>query len=68
MERARGWPTAAVSAVGYLGFLAGPPAIGGLSELAGLRAALVLVALLCLVAAALAGSVRTPRPAAAPGV
>ncbi len=59
---------AAVSAVGYLGFLAGPPAIGGLSELAGLRAALVLVAVLCLVAAALAGSVRTPRPAAAPGV
>jgi MFS family permease len=54
---------AAVSAVGYLGFLAGPPAIGGLSELAGLRTALLLVAVLCLVAAALATSVRAPRPA-----
>ena len=54
---------AAVSAVGYLGFLAGPPALGGLSEPAGLRTALLLEAALCLVAAAPATSVRAPRPA-----
>ena len=36
----------AVSSVGYLGFVAGPPAIGGIAELIGLPAALgVLVAL-----------------------
>jgi MFS family permease len=48
----------AVSAMGYLGFLAGPPAVGGLGELAGLRAGLVFVALLCGVAAVLASALR----------
>ncbi len=55
---------AAVTASGYLGFLAGPPVIGGLAELAGLRAGLLFVVAGCLVAAALAPKVRTPRPAA----
>ena len=55
---------AAVTASGYLGFLAGPPVIGGLAELAGLRAGLLFVVAGCLVAAALAPNVRTPRPAA----
>jgi MFS family permease len=51
---------AAVSALGYCGFLAGPTSVGGLSELAGLRTALVLVALLCATASALAPVVRAP--------
>jgi MFS family permease len=51
---------AAVSAMGYCGFLAGPPAVGGLSEVLGLRAGLALVAILCATAAALAGVVRAP--------
>jgi fucose permease len=50
---------AAVCTVGYLGFLVGPPAIGGLAELFGLPAALGLVVLLCALIAAL-GS-RPPR-------
>ena len=52
---------AAVSAGGYLGFLAGPPTIGGISELAGLRAGLLLLVLLCCVAALLGSAVRVPR-------
>jgi len=51
---------AAVSALGYLGLLTGPPVVGGLSEAVGLRAALVLVAALLGVAALLAGSLRAP--------
>jgi MFS family permease len=51
---------AAVSALGYCGFLAGPTSVGGLSELAGLRTALLLVAILCGTAAALAPVVRAP--------
>lgn len=56
---------AAVSAVGYIGFLAGPPTIGGLSELVGLRAALLVVVACCSLTAVLAGAVRAPRPVAA---
>jgi MFS family permease len=51
---------AAVSALGYCGFLAGPPAVGGVAELAGLRTGLVVVALLCAVATLLAPAVRAP--------
>ncbi len=51
---------AAVSAGGYLGFLAGPPMIGGISEVAGLRAGLAVLVLLCLAAALLGGAVRVP--------
>ena len=50
----------AVSAIGYCGFLAGPPSVGGLAEVAGLRAGLALVAVLCCVAALLAGALRAP--------
>jgi MFS family permease len=53
---------AAVCTIGYLGFLVGPPAIGGLAELFGLPAALGLVVLLCALIAAL-GS-RAPAQAA----
>lgn len=52
---------AAVSAGGYLGFMAGPPIIGGIAELAGLRAGLLLLVLLCCVAALLGSAVRVPR-------
>jgi predicted MFS family arabinose efflux permease len=54
---------AAVSTVGYAGFLSGPPLIGLLAEGTSLRAALLLVCALCLVAAALAGHVRQAEPA-----
>ena len=56
---------AAVSAMGYIGFLAGPPTIGGRAELVGLRAALLLVVACCSLAAVLAGPVRAPQPASA---
>ena len=45
---------AAVSAVGYCGFLAGPPAVGGLAEAGGLRLGLGLVVALAALAAGLA--------------
>jgi MFS family permease len=54
---------AAVSTVGYTGFLAGPPLIGLLADEIGLRGALALVCALCVVAAALAAHVRAPREA-----
>lgn len=53
-----GTAVAAVSAMGYVGFLAGPPAIGGLAELFTLRGALLLPVALCALAAALAPRVR----------
>jgi MFS family permease len=49
---------AAVSSTGYLGFLVGPPLIGGAAELLGLPRALGLLALLCLVVASLAAATR----------
>jgi hypothetical protein len=52
----------AVSSIGYLGFVAGPPAIGGIAELIGLPNAL---AVLVLLAAAVALLARTTAPAAA---
>ena len=51
---------AAVSAMGYMGLLTGPPVVGLLSDALGLRAALVLVVMLCATAAGLAGAVRAP--------
>jgi predicted MFS family arabinose efflux permease len=57
-EGARSGPTgpalAAVSTVGYMGFLLGPPAIGLVAEATGLRASLGLVVALCVAAALLA--------------
>jgi MFS family permease len=55
----RGSAVASVTTVAYLGFLAGPPLIGGVSGAAGLRAGIGLLAavavLLALVTASLAG-------------
>jgi MFS family permease len=53
---------AAVSSTGYLGFLVGPPVIGGLAELVGLPAALAVVVLLAVVVALLAPTTRFARP------
>jgi MFS family permease len=73
----RGVPTgpalAAVSSLGYLGFLAGPPLIGAVAELSSLRAAcglLVIAGLLVvLLAPSAAPSVtHSPRPAASPSL
>jgi hypothetical protein len=55
---AAGTAIGAVSTAGYSGLLLGPPLIGFVSEQAGLRAGLGLVAVLCLVTALLAGAVR----------
>jgi MFS family permease len=52
----------AVSSIGYLGFVAGPPAIGGIAELVGLPSALAVLVLLAALVAALA---RTTAPAGA---
>jgi MFS family permease len=45
----------AVTSVGYLGFVAGPPAIGGIAELVGLPTALGVLVLLAATVATLAG-------------
>jgi predicted MFS family arabinose efflux permease len=58
VEPARG--IAAVSAAAYLGFMAGPPAIGFLAQLSSLTAALYIVVAF---AAALAASARYANPA-----
>ncbi len=67
-ELSPGPALAAVSTVGYGGFLLGPPLIGILADGTGLRAALVVVCALCLLAAGLAGRLReetAPCPARA---
>jgi MFS family permease len=51
---------AAVSTTGYLGFLAGPPLIGGLAELTSLPTALGVLPVLCALVALLAGQVALP--------
>jgi len=53
---------AAVSTMGYAGFLIGPPLIGGISELTSLPLALVMLVALALLMAALAPRVRPPLP------
>ena len=54
---------AAVTSTGYLGFLAGPPAIGLVAEGAGLQVAFgLLVALAALVAFGAAPAFRRARP------
>ncbi|HSS59334.1 MAG TPA: hypothetical protein VLK59_15075, partial [Solirubrobacteraceae bacterium] len=52
---------AAVSTTGYLGFLVGPPTIGGLAELMGLPAALGVLVLLAVAVALLARTTRYAR-------
>ena len=57
---------AAVATVGYTGFLAGPPVIGLVAEVTGLRAGLGVVVLLGAAMAGMAGAVATPAPDEAP--
>jgi MFS family permease len=52
---------AAVSTTGYLGFLIGPPTIGGLAELMGLPAALGVIVVLAMAVALLARTTRYAR-------
>jgi HAD superfamily hydrolase (TIGR01509 family) len=59
---------AAVSTIGFLGFLAGPPAIGLAADAVGLRAALGLVLVATLMLALLAGSAGPSRPRAFRGL
>ena len=47
-----------MTGIGYLAFLAGPPAIGLLADLVTLRVALGLTVIVSAIAALLAGSVR----------
>lgn len=59
---------AAVSTTGYLGFMAGPPLIGGVAEVVGLPNALVLVVLLAALVAILARATSEPARREAPAV
>jgi MFS family permease len=56
---------AAVSSTGYLGFLVGPPLIGGAAELAGLPVALAVLVVLGLAVAGLARASAVPAARAA---
>jgi len=49
---------AAVSSVGYIGFVVGPPLIGGIAELVSLRLALLVVVAVCIAASALGRNIR----------
>ena len=53
-----------MSSTGYLGFLVGPPTIGGLAELVGLPAALGVLVLLAAAVALLAPTTRYARAGA----
>jgi predicted MFS family arabinose efflux permease len=57
---------AAVSSLGYLGFLAGPPIIGGLAQLSSLRLACGVLALAGVIVLALAPSAADQRTASVP--
>ncbi|HWF35052.1 MAG TPA: MFS transporter [Solirubrobacteraceae bacterium] len=57
---------AAVSSLGYIGFLAGPPLIGGVAQLTSLRLACGLLALAGLLVMVLAASAAPPRRRPAP--
>jgi fucose permease len=58
---ASGTAIGAVATAGYTGLLVGAPLIGFVSDRAGLRMGLALVAMLCFVTALLAGTVRRQR-------
>ncbi|HET6951473.1 MAG TPA: hypothetical protein VFI47_13915, partial [Acidimicrobiales bacterium] len=60
-QRAPGPALAAVSTLGYAGFLIGPPTIGLLAEATSLRTALLLMCALCLLATLLARNLAGAR-------
>lgn len=53
---------ATVTGLGYFGFLVGPPVIGFAAQWLTLRLALILIVILCLTAASLAGFLRKSAP------
>jgi MFS family permease len=55
---ASGAAIGAVATAGYSGLLLGPPLIGFISDRAGRRAGMAVVAILCLVSAILASAMR----------
>jgi hypothetical protein len=57
---ATGPALAAVSTVGYMGFLAGPPLVGGLAQLTSLRLACGVFVLAALLVLGLASAARSP--------
>jgi MFS family permease len=57
-KMAPGLAIAAVSAIGFLGFLLGPPLIGFISQMFGLRTAFIIIALLGLGTTLMAGKVK----------
>jgi hypothetical protein len=59
---AAGVGLAAVSSTGYLGFLVGPPTIGGIAELVGLPLALVVLVVLATAVALMAATTRVAGP------
>jgi len=59
---AAGPSVALVTSAGYLGFLCGPPVIGGLATVTSLPVALGLPVALCALLAVLAGSLRSVEP------
>lgn len=59
-DMAPGNAVAAIATLGYLGFLVGPPTIGGLAGLTSLPLALALLPVLALLIAALAPRLRAP--------
>ncbi len=61
-----GQALAAVSTVGFLGFMAGPPLIGFVAEASSLRWSFALVALIGLSTTVLAGTLKSPAGSAAP--
>jgi MFS family permease len=65
-ERA-GSAVSVVTTIGYGGFLLGPPLVGGLAEVIGLRAALGIIAVAGLAVFALSLRLREPKAEASPG-
>lgn len=57
----------AVTTLGYLGFLAGPPAVGVLAQLASLRTSLLAIGAVCVLAAVAAGTLGAPARATGAG-
>jgi MFS family permease len=64
---ARGRAVATVTTLGYLGFLVGPPLVGGVAELVGLRGSFAVLATVALALAAVTPRLRLHGRVPAPG-
>jgi MFS family permease len=63
---AEGPAVAAVSTIGYLGFLAGPPLVGGIAEASDLRVAMAVIVLFAIAVAILGTRLPTRHPSVDP--